>query len=127
LKHDGVDDAEDGAVGADAKCHRRDHGHGVAAVLAQTTEPVADVLDRGFRKPREPGIANVFLDAFEAAKELARGTACGDWRHAARDVLRRLHLEMKGELGVELTLHARAAKERTEANEPAWHSSTSRS
>ena len=49
LQHDGVDDAEDGGVGADAERHRDDDGERIAGLLAQAAHAVANVLRRRFR------------------------------------------------------------------------------
>ena len=48
LEQNGVDDGEDGGVGADAKCERGDGGGGESATLPEHAEGVAEVLEECF-------------------------------------------------------------------------------
>ena len=121
LQHDGVDDAENGSVGADAERHGDGDGKGIAGLFAQATEAVADVLREGFEQPGQPGVAHVVLDAVETAEELAR-VAARDFRpETLASVLGRLHVEVELQLGIELALHRAATKDRANALQPGWH------
>ena len=121
LQDDGVDDAEDGGVGANAERHRDDDGEGVAGLLAQAAQAVADVLREGFDQARQPGVADVVLDALDAAEELARGAAGGVRRRALPHVLGREHVEVELQLRIELALHRAAAEDRADALQPGRH------
>ena len=121
LQDDGIDDAEDGGVGADAEGHRDDDGEGVARLLAQAPQPIAHVLRHGFDEARQPRVTDVVLDAVDAAEELAGGASRSVRCHALPYVLVGKHVEVEFELGIELALHGAAAEQGADAFQPGGH------
>ena len=118
LQDHGVDDAEDGGVGADAERHGDDDRERVAFLLAQAARTIAHVLAEGLEQPREPGVADIVLDALDAAKRLARGAQRDLRAGATAHVFGRQHVEMELQLGVELVLHRAPANDRADALYP---------
>ena len=82
-KDDGVDEAEDGGVGADAERESEDGGGGEGWSFAEGAEGVANVLEERFEEGDAASVATFFLGAFEAA-EFATGATEG---FVARDAV----------------------------------------
>ncbi len=116
-KQDGVDDAENDDVCADAQ-GKNEHGDdGEAAVAAQAAKSVAEVLKQNVEPGQAARLAVVFASLLDAA-EADEGLAAGFFgRHAALDVFFDGEFEMRGHLGVELTVERLLMKEGADAVE----------
>jgi hypothetical protein len=118
LKEEGVDEAEDHGIGADADGETRRGGGGEGGVLAQIAGGVAEIL----AESREPGEGGVFaagflgaVDAAEAVEDFAAGIVR---RGAGGDLLADAHVEMESEFLVEILLELLGAEGGGEALDP---------
>ena len=111
LEQHAVDDAEDGRVGANAERHRHDDDHGETGIAAKGPDPVPHVLRDRFGDAREPRVPDVVLDPVHDAEGAHGGLAGRHRRHPGPDVLLGEHVEMEGQLCVELALVARTPEE----------------
>ena len=50
MEHDGIDQSEDGRVGANAERERKQHGHGEPRRLAKLTESIRHILQQNFHR-----------------------------------------------------------------------------
>src|SRR6185295_17005440 len=100
-------------------------GRRVARVLAQSPQPVADVLKHRLEENRAVGLADLFLGLLDAAEPAERLGPCGRRRHPPADVLLGLALDVETDLLVEFFLHAASRKQGFEASEQACHGSSS--
>src|SRR6185437_3506506 len=90
-----IDDRENRRVGADAKrqrehCNRGEHGR-----FAQDAQAVADVLSGNFEEVQTPRIAALLFDLVGAADRKASAAARLFKRHAGRDKLFHLPVEVE--------------------------------
>ncbi len=75
-EHDGIDEAEDGGVSADAESESEHGDGGEAGGSAQHAQGVAQVLNQRFKEMRALGFAAFFLELLVAA-ELEPGASPG--------------------------------------------------
>ncbi len=85
-EHDGIDEAKDGGVGADAESEGEDGDGGKSRRVAQGTEGVAEVLQEFVDPDGSPDGARVFFHARDVAEFAEGGVASVLGRHAAGDV-----------------------------------------
>ena len=104
MQEDGVDDAEDGGVGADAECEREDGDDGEGRIFAKRAEGEADVLAEDCRRRLRWDADRVRFVGSAAGCRVRGGRASeADLEiGAARCVIARGHLEMGFEFGVEV-------------------------
>ena len=116
---DAVDDAEDGARGADAERKRQRRGDREPGVVPKNACRVPQIEDEVLERTAAARVARVFLERLESA-ELPRRPAPRFVRRAALpDVFRRLALEVIAHLGVHRLLDRVAAEKQSKAPHPA--------
>ncbi len=118
-QHDGVDQAEDGSVGADAQRKGHDGGEGEAGTLAQHAAGILDVAQDRFHKGSGAHVPDPFLHllgAFEFDAYGAAGRGAGNARrHAAIGVDFIPCLELAIHLLVEAASSEKIAAQKAEA------------
>ena len=93
-----VEQLEDRRVGADAEGERGDRDHREADVVAERARRVAQVAGEPIEPADAVHLVDLLADAGEVAQLAAGGVASVGGRHAARDVVGRLDLEIALEL-----------------------------
>ena len=104
-QEDGIDDGEDGRVGADAESQGEDGDGSEARVSAELAETVAAIGDHGGKPIASPLLANLLFHLFDAAKLDPRGALRFLRRHAGTNIFLGQHFEMGMNLLVEVCLH----------------------
>src|SRR5262249_41009888 len=103
-KQHGVDDAEDGGVGADAESERENRGERESGAGAKHSRTKADILDQMLNDRKTAAIAVQLLRLLEPAQVDQRVSARLLRCHAGADVVIDVHLQMAVELHPHLAL-----------------------
>jgi hypothetical protein len=91
---DGIDDGEDGGVGADAESESEDDDGSEARIFAERAEGKAEILLSDFEKGETAAITIGFLGGFDAA-EFQEGLAAGfGGRQAGAEVVVDVQLQV---------------------------------
>ncbi len=117
LENDGIDDAEDGSIGADAEREREDGHGGNQRVSPKESTGVSKILNERLDRWKPSPVAILFLNLFNAAELLQRSGARVDWIHSVRDFLLDLQLDVRPDLIIQLSFEACLVEERTKALE----------
>src|SRR5207237_835119 len=107
----GIDEAEDGGVGADAESKSEDRDGGEAGRFAQHAKGEAQILKERVQKGQAAAFAidlAGLLDTAEVEKRLAPGLLRV---HAFGEIALDRHLQMRTQLGIEVAIETRAAKQ----------------
>jgi hypothetical protein len=112
---DRVNQLEDGGVGAGPKRQRHDRDDREGAVAAQQPRAVAQVLPQTFKAEGVHGV-DLFADEGGVAEFAMRGGARPIRRHAARDVVGGLFVEVRGQLAGALVVPLAPPKEAAQAH-----------
>ena len=111
-EQDRIHHAEHHGVGPDAEAEDEERGRGEAGAAAHHAQGETAVLDDHVQEREAAPVAVELLGLLDAS-ELEEGGAARLFRRQARpDVVRDVHLQVTGQLVVELSLPARAAPER---------------
>src|SRR4051794_19644277 len=106
---DCVEQLKDRAVGADAEREGGDGDGGEAGIAEHEANAVAQILPCGIDKSEGVHFVDLFLDGGGVAESAVRGETGLVRRHAAREVIGNLMLEIGLELGSELAVFAGSA------------------
>ena len=104
LEQNGVDDAEDGGVRADAEGEGENRNRGEAGILAHHAERVTRVGDESFEPEAAALLAAIFFYAFHCAELQRRLASRFVGRHSSCDVCGGLLLDVETQLVVRLLL-----------------------
>ena len=115
LDENAVDDAEDGAVGADAEGQRQRDDDGEGGIGPQLPEGIAEILQGVLDETGASGFAAVFADLLVAAEGETGAAARFGFGKAGLPELLDFVVEVKAELVVELAFDGAAAKESAQA------------
>jgi len=111
VKEHGVDDAEDGSVGADAQRHGKYRDNREAWMPSQHSEAVSNISGERIDDRQSSPVAIGFFGLFQPPEASARGVARGFRAHSLAEVFFDEHLEMGLQLFVELLVETRSAKQ----------------
>lgn len=114
-EEDGVDDAEDGDIGADAEGENDDGDGYEGAVAAEGAEGVAQVLGEFVEEWESARVAMLLLGLLGSAEADERVAAGFFGRHAALDIFFDCELKVSGYFGVEVGVELLAVKKRAQA------------
>src|SRR5690348_3966799 len=107
----GVENGEDGGVGADAEGEGEDGDCREARGLAQHAEAEAQILREAFDEADAAGLAALFLDAFEAAEFESRAAESFGARDAGAEEIFSVGVDVGAKLGVHVGLHVGATQD----------------
>ena len=94
----GVDEAEDGRIGADTERQRADDDHGKAGLATKLPQPVIEVGGRRFERSHAARLAALFFHLLDAADRESGPPKGLVSRHALGDELRGLLFAMELQL-----------------------------
>ena len=100
----GVKESKKRRVQAEAERNRADYGDGERGGAAEAAERVPDVLPKRFDGADASGVSTLVLYQWFGAKPDARLTLSFGFRKTSGQILPRLHLEMEGQLVLELPI-----------------------
>src|SRR5579883_513191 len=105
LEQNGIDDTENGGVGADTQGERQDRDSGKSRTLAERAKGVAEVLEKGI-KPGQPAEFPIdFLELCGATEANPRGADGLFMAHATAKIFFCEQIEMAFELAFEFLVH----------------------
>ena len=116
-----VDDAEDGAVGADAQRQRQQGGRGEPTGAEQPADPVARILKEHLDRWQPALFAIALLHLGDSSESSKCGSTRVGGRQAAPHVLLRQHLDMKLDFVVEVHVERPTSKQSGDADEKRTH------
>jgi hypothetical protein len=103
-KKDGIDDREDGGVGANAEGESSDGHGGEGGRFPEKAKSKASVVEERFSEGKRLLVADELFGLFEAT-EFEEGLAAGFFGgHAFGEVVVDVELEVGGEFGVEVAV-----------------------
>ena len=119
LQRDGIDEGEDGGVGADAQGERDDGGSRDARRVAQQSGRIAEVADHLVQEGQAAFASAVVLPAVHGAELEARLPLRHPARHAAPLQVVGPGLQVEAQLGVHVRLEPGAAEDAAEEDREA--------
>src|SRR5215467_8371400 len=120
-KQNGVHDAEDRGVSADAKGEGEDGDERETRRFAQHTEREAEVLKEGFKEGQAAPVAVGFFCLLDAAELYQRITAGGFRRHSRSKIVFNVESQMALHLRLELCIASPLAEQAEGTMEPSAH------
>ena len=105
-QQDAIDDAEDGGGGANPEPERQDGDDSEPGGAKEDADAVAHIAQEVFEQRRAVLVARLLLEIFDAAEFEIRVAARVLGRHAGREVLGRLLVDVKADFFVEPALAA---------------------
>ena len=114
-QQDGIDHAENGDVRADSEGQHEDDDAGEGTVAAQGAEGEAQVLAQQVERRQAAGFAMLLHGAGDTAEADERRAARLFGRHAEAKIVLDGGVEVGGDLGVEVAIERRAAKDGEDA------------
>ncbi len=116
-QRDGIDEAEDGRVGADSNGQRENRHRRKPGVLGQHPQGEPDVLKQRVDEAHTPRVTAFFLDLFDAAEFAQRGVASFFHTHPCGKVLLSLFRDVERQLVRQLLVEFVFSEERAQTAE----------
>src|SRR5262249_20519715 len=116
-QQDGVNDGEDGGVGADSEGDGQESDASESGILTQDAQRVANVVPGGFEEVDAAGFAASFLNLTGASEIEADAAERFLTAEAGRDGFLQLMIEVEAELVIELGVHGAGPEDGAQAVE----------